>query len=163
MSKYKPPKIVQPRTGGMRTLADFPYINKECSAQTDWIAGPVSQCRDSDNIELANFDALCNRMDDADPYGTDWEIIRFGHFGVGWIDVIFARPSSKCVAALGLAREQLKDSPVLDETLLAEYEADGPFSDETVTLTEDDRRKAMEKAYENACAMTDEEFATYAG
>lgn len=130
-----------PRTGGMRTLADFPYVNTECAARQDWIAGPTSQCRDSDNIEAANFDALCDRMDAADPYGTDWEIIRFGHFGVGWIDLIFARPSSACVAALGLAREQLQENPILDESRLAELEADDTASVDEVEyplVTEDE-------------------------
>ena len=117
------PPVSHPHTAGIRTLGDFPYVNTECTANVDWVAAPVSQCRDSDAVERSNFDAMCDMLDVADPYGVDWEIIRFGHFGVGWIDQIFARPSSDAVKALGAARATLQESPLLDEVLLAEYES----------------------------------------
>lgn len=145
------PAIKHPRTGGMRTLGDFPYVNKECSANADWVAAPVSQCRDSDAIEQANFDAMCDMLDVADPYGVDWEIIRFGHFGVGWIDEIFARPSSSAVKALGAARDALQKDPILDAALLAEYEAG-------LILNDDEEAECSVSV-----SMADEEFANYAG
>lgn len=111
-----------PKLAGARLLRDFPYTSLDCVAGTEWIAGPVSQCKGSDTVERANFDALCDLLDSADPNGGDWEIIRFSHFGVEWIDLVFARPSSNAAMALGAAREMLEICPILDEVLLTQYE-----------------------------------------
>src|SRR5512139_887633 len=103
--------------------ADFPApVYPAEVAEPDWECAPCGQSRDSEPLTCANFDALCDRFDEVDPYGNDWEILRFGHFASGWVENIFVRPGSKAAALLPGVREQMATYPCLDEEKWVEYD-----------------------------------------
>lgn len=104
--------------GGMRALSDFPPIDSGHVGLT-WIASACSQCDGSDVIETSNFDAALDRLDAIDPYGVDWGVVRWpiGLPNCAWMEVIFARPGSAAVKELGLIRDELSYSSVLDSDL----------------------------------------------
>jgi hypothetical protein len=104
------------------TLRAYPPADG-CEHMLDWEAAPVGQTRDSDPLTRANFDALCDRLDTADPYGKDWDYVRWPHWKCGWNEVIFVRPESECARIAGDVREQMKTYPCLDEGLWGKYEA----------------------------------------
>ena len=114
--------VLAPRVGGMRALCDFPPINSGFIGQ-DWIAGPCTHCATSEPIEASNFDAMQDILDSTDPYGVDWGVLRFqtDFPGVKWMEIVFARPGSKAVAALGRIREELNTCSVLDPDLYVTY------------------------------------------
>ena len=108
----------------MAKLSDFPKSYSEPEvAESNWECAPVGVTRDSDALTRANFDALCDRLDAVDPYGDNWEIVRFGHFGVGWVEQIFVDPASKLAEILPGIRKELAGYPCLDEDLWFKYEA----------------------------------------
>ena len=109
----------------VKLLRDFPAPEWEPEvAASDWEWAPCGESRDSDALTRANFDALCDRFDTVDPYGNDWEIVRFGHFAVGWVEQIFVRPASKVSAMCPEIREFMGGYPCLDEDLWSQYESD---------------------------------------
>jgi hypothetical protein len=109
----------------MATLKDFPGSQFTPDvAQSNWTSGPCGVTRDSEALERANFDSLCELLDGLDPYGTTWEILRFGHWAVGWIDEVFTAPDSPAQHCANTTRELLLTYHVLDESLLSEYEAE---------------------------------------
>jgi hypothetical protein len=57
-----------------------------------------------------------------DPYGKDWEILRFKHFAAGWIEEIFVRPGSKVAAMCPNVRDEMAVYPCLDEANWVEYD-----------------------------------------
>lgn len=104
-------------------LQDFPKsVDAIEVAQPDWVCAPCGVCRDSSPLARSNFDALVDLLDNKDPYGSTWEILRFGHFGVGWIDEIFVQPDSECAKVAEEVRGRMAKYPCLDENLWAEYE-----------------------------------------
>ena len=117
-------KVKPPMVGPIRILADFPPTRHATYAGPDWICGPVATHGRANALDEANYDILVEALDDADPNGADWATIQYGHFGVGFIEMVFARPGSKAVAAMGLIRDRLKVSGVLDGERLAEYQTD---------------------------------------
>lgn len=108
----------------MAILRNFPPVKQDTLevAGLDWECAPCGQSRDSDPLTRANFDALCDRFDAVDPYGNDWEIVRFGHWGVGWVEQIFVRPGSKCHEMCAEVRAQMANYPCLNEELWVEYD-----------------------------------------
>ena len=106
-----------------RTLRDFPAVGANVIAAPNWVCAPVGVCRDSDSVERANFDALLTELAEVADEG-DYEVIRFAHWAVGWVEEIFCRPNSLAFEMCADTRRILEDYPVLDERLLAEYEAE---------------------------------------
>lgn len=106
----------------MAKLNQFPACKNLDVAQPDWDCGPVGVTRDSDALTRANFDALCDELDAMDPHGREWEIIRWGHWAVGWIEEIFTKPGSKPGLHCEATRERLKDYPCLSEDLWVKYD-----------------------------------------
>lgn len=96
-------------------------------ADDSWLVGPCGRSRESDLIEESNFAVAVSRLSMIDSDKADYEVIRFGHFAVGWIDEIVTRPGSACAAAASKMRESLEDYPILDEDhysyLEQEYES----------------------------------------
>lgn len=104
------------------TLKDFPPADTEF-ADESWQASPCGQTAKSDPLTRANFDAICDRLDDIDPNGYDWEIIRWPHWKCEWHEVIFVRPSTKCADLAHESRQMMAKYPCLNEDLWVEYEA----------------------------------------
>ncbi len=112
------------------TLKDFPPTRDLEFAKPDWLCGPVGQTRDSQALDRANFDAACNLLDDQDPHGRTWEIVRWSHWAVGWVDEIFTEPGSISAQVAAVAREHLTQYPSLDDELWEEYAADDAADEE---------------------------------
>lgn len=103
-------------------LRDYPPA-EDTDYMLDWEAAPVGQTRDSDPLTQANFDALCDRLDNVDPYGNDWDYVRWAHWKHGWNEVIFVKPDTECARICDEVREQMKSYPCLDEGLWGQYQA----------------------------------------
>lgn len=100
-------------------LKDFPPVEPdslEC-AKPDWISSPCGVSAKSNPLTRANFDAMLDRLDIADPYGQDWEVVRYPHWEVEWLEIIFVRPDSKCATVCADARASLANYPCLDEEM----------------------------------------------
>lgn len=104
----------------MKTLALLPNCSDH--EHRDWYIGPVGHSRDSSLLEECNWDSMIASYTAADPDGNDHEILRFGHFAVGWIEEVAYRPGSKVAEVAETIREQLESYCVLDEEALSESE-----------------------------------------
>lgn len=81
--------------------------------------GPVGRHRDSGLLERTNFDVVSKDLEERFP--DDVEVLRFGHWAVGWVEELAVRlreddgrPTAAAEAARGWA-EKLEDYPVADE------------------------------------------------
>lgn len=108
----------------IKTLSLLPGISLD-HPQATWEIGPVGHHRDSDLVEESNWDSMLASYAAADPDGKDYEVHRFGHFAVGWIEEVAYRPGSKVSEVAATLRDCLKGHPILDEEALgrAEMEA----------------------------------------
>lgn len=83
------------------------------TSMKDWILCPVSKNRDSDSLQLSNFDTALERL------GGETDTVRvheFNHWAVGWYALILIEPSDiKAICEAERIREDLEDYPVLDE------------------------------------------------
>lgn len=87
----------------------------------DWLVLPVSQTRDSGELDQSNFAAalaICGGESD------EVEVHRFGHWGPGWFEVILVRPDSPAADMAEQVETRLQDYPVLDEKDLSRREAE---------------------------------------
>jgi hypothetical protein len=80
----------------------------------DWVYGPCGITKDSTAGELRNFDTALEYLDTIDPYGNDYEVVRFGHFAAGWFQGIFYRPGSDAGNLVEQMRETIRDKFLLD-------------------------------------------------
>lgn len=90
----------------------------------DWLIGPVGVHRDSEVVDRANWEAVINAYEKADPDQNDWHTMRFGHWAVGWVEEVAYRPGSKIAELASEFRERLEDYPILDEHILSRMEAE---------------------------------------
>lgn len=111
-----------PMVGPMRTMVEFPPVTGH-SAGPDWVCGPISMSGEADENDESNYDTLLDALDRADPLGHDWQVIRFPHFGVRWIEMVFARPGSAAVSAMGRITDDLRRAGILDCERAASYKA----------------------------------------
>lgn len=81
----------------------------------DWLIGPVGHSRDSDSVEESNWEAMLEAYSAADPEGSNYEVHRFGHWAVGWIEEVAVRPGSRCADVAAELRARLEVYPILDE------------------------------------------------
>lgn len=88
----------------------------------DWIVGPVGVHRESALYERANWEAVTREFAKLDPEGLDYEVIRFGHYAVGWVDELIRRPDTAIARAAERIREGLEQYPIVDEDVLSELE-----------------------------------------
>ena len=88
-----------------------------------WYGAGVGQTRDSSALQRANFDAMLaelKTLPDVDVDGdSGLQVVREGHWAVGWVEWIAIHESN--TAALELA-DKLAGKPVLDEDLFSRYE-----------------------------------------
>lgn len=107
----------------MPKLRDYPPVRDVATvAQADWECGPVGQTADSDARVRSNFDALCDWLDEEDPHGTTWDIIRFPHWDTEWLDLVFVAPGSPSDGLASMAAEHLLTHLALDVGLWQEYD-----------------------------------------
>lgn len=104
----------------MKYLRDLPGGYKE--PNKDWYIGPVGHSRDSDAVEESNWRVVVKELNNLDPSGEHYEIHRFGHFAVGWIEEIAFKPFSIIEDYYHLIKASLEIYPILCEFNLSEVE-----------------------------------------
>lgn len=77
--------------------------------------------RDSDALERSNFKALRADME-AECDADDWAVETCGHWLVGHLEHLLARPGTRAEELANEARERLEVYPVLDEEAFSEEE-----------------------------------------
>jgi hypothetical protein len=83
--------------------------------------GPVGRSRDSEALELSNFDVVY--ADLSENFGEAVSVARFGHWGVGWIEeLIWDNGRSDVVDAVEAWDRALGDYPVADDMHFSETE-----------------------------------------
>lgn len=90
-----------------------------------WLSAGFGQSRDSDSIERVNFGEALAALEAAAEYPGGVQVIREGHWLVGWVEWIAIRPD--CPAAVREAARLLaavESYPVLSEDKLSEIEAE---------------------------------------
>jgi len=90
----------------------------------DWLVAPCSRTRDSEHLELSNWESMLKCLTEVDPDGNDYETLEFGHWGPGWYRVAIIRPGSKAHQEAVRIELALADYPVLDESDFSEREYD---------------------------------------
>ena len=81
-------------------------------SQQDWLVVPAARNRDSNLLDLSNFDAALAMMGGE---GDNCEVHRFGHWGCGWFEIIIVKPDTPTAATAEEIEEALENYPVLDE------------------------------------------------
>lgn len=109
------------------TLADFPWCAETALevAKPDWLAACVGVTEKSDPLTRANFDALCDELDEKDPNGSTWEIVRWPNKQVGWYETVFVQPGTPTANVLEWAQQRMAKFPCIDEELWFQYESEG--------------------------------------
>ena len=97
--------------GGLDGYSNFIGDDSE---YCEWY-GCGGKSRDSDCLELSNFDCIIAQLEEADPDGKDHRTESYGHWAVGWIEEIYVRPKSKCFDIASEIERALENYPVLDE------------------------------------------------
>lgn len=83
----------------------------------DWLVVPWGRHRDSNCLQESNFHTTVATLGGE---GDTLEVLRFGHWAVGWTELILVHPShAPAVEALA---KRLDQYPVLDENDLSERE-----------------------------------------
>jgi len=111
----------------MRTYAEFSPTQFDSTGlglidQQNWLVAPVSQTRDSGPLDRANFDATLRILGGE---SETVEVHRFGHWGPGWFEIILINPADEIrVKDAQETEDALSDYPIVDESLLSEYESE---------------------------------------
>lgn len=106
--------LLQPYRSFRPTVSDSAGLNADALDRGDWLRVPVSRTRDSGSLDRSNFaTALARLGGESDTV----EVLRFGHWGPGWFEIILIDPTDPARMAEGeqIARDLL-DYPILDET-----------------------------------------------
>jgi len=101
-------------------LHEFPIIETEV-AEGDWEALMCGQTSQSTALERSNFDSALDIFDKEDPNGRDWEVVRWEHWNVPWVEFIFVRPNSTAYEWLRFMHQELKTGCSLNLGLWKEY------------------------------------------
>ena len=106
----------------------FAQYNKNAAAfgsslegRDEWLVF-LTQTRDSDHLTESNFAAALKTLGGE---SETVEIVRFGHWAVGWVEHLFVHPSRK--AEVAAIEAQLEDYPALDEDDWSQRESDAAF------------------------------------
>ncbi len=95
-----------------------------------WCVGPVVKHRDSDLLTNVNYTKLVEALEDRKDLEGQWEIHRFSHWAVGWVDHLSFRvldEDGKPSAAFHFVKkwnDDLENYPCADDDLLSEMEYD---------------------------------------
>ena len=96
-----------------RQAESFALSSELRDACADWLMLlPVSITRDAQLIDQSNFAAALRMLDEA---GAEYQIVRFGHWAVGWVEHILVAPSEPGLTVAGEIVCALADYPILDE------------------------------------------------
>lgn len=88
--------------------------------QSGWLLAPVSQTRDSNELDQSNFAEALKMLGGE---SETVEVHRFGHWGPGWFEIILIDPSdAERVRVAEEIAEALENYPVLNETDYSERE-----------------------------------------
>lgn len=108
MQKYK----------DFRPTAFDPHARIECVTDGDdreeWLIAPVSRTRDSGTLDNSNYESAL-KLFETECSANDFEEHRFGHWGIGWFELILVRPYSSAEERARQIEWALEDYPVLDE------------------------------------------------
>ena len=83
----------------------------------DWLVCPCGRNRDSQILERCNFDACLEILGGE---SDTVEVHRFGHWAVGWFEVILVSPTRS--AEVEEIERSLADYPILDEDKYSDQE-----------------------------------------
>ena len=87
--------------------------------QGDWLVTPVIQTRDSEALELSNFEVCLSQLGGE---SETVEVHRFGHWGPGWFEIIIVKPNTPQSKIAEDIESALSDYPVLDDEHFSELE-----------------------------------------
>lgn len=88
----------------------------------NWLVLPVIQTRDSEALELSNFESALKILGGE---SENCEVMRFGHWGPGWFEIIVINPAIPELLAKAEDIERgLADYPVIDEENFSEKETE---------------------------------------
>ena len=94
------------------TACDPKGLNGEANDVSDWYVVPCIRTRDSRELEESNFTTALDLLGGE---GQDVQVLRFGHWGPGWFEIILVRPD--CTAYINAVdiENRLENYPVLDD------------------------------------------------
>ncbi|MCP4897343.1 MAG: hypothetical protein GY906_10265 [bacterium] len=116
--------------------------NGDRLVEMGWVLAGFGKTRDSDPLELVNFDTAVEWLSEAfsitevPDLGRPWvdtpqeplpglAVAHFKHFASGWVDELMVQlDRPHLIAACDALLHDLDDYPILDEDRYAEYEAD---------------------------------------
>jgi len=78
--EYQPTKYDRKGKG-----ADFDNRN--------WFVSPIQLNRDSNLLDQSNFTCFTQALQEIEPEGDHWQIHRFGHWAVGWFEILILNPT----------------------------------------------------------------------
>lgn len=81
--------------------------------QGDWLVAPCKRNRDSQSLDLSNWDKQIERL--GGEHAQRVQIHRFGHWACGWFEIVLINPRSKKAKIGREIEKELENYPVLDE------------------------------------------------
>ena len=88
----------------------------------------VGRSRDSDCLEESNFEcmiAALREADNGDELHDDWQIVREGHWAVGWVEwIAISQDSADHLRVADQIVAGLQDYPVIDDMDYCERESE---------------------------------------
>lgn len=93
--------------------------------QQDWLV-LLGRNRDSDHLTNSNFECALEQLGGE---GEDVEVHRFGHWAVGWLEIIIVRPGTEAERIAEEIERGLENYPVLDEEDYSRREWEGFHED----------------------------------
>ena len=91
------------------------------SERQDWLVVPCGRNRDSGPLEESNFHVALEHLGGE---SDDVEVHRFGHWGVGWFEILLVRPDSHTARLAEEIESALAEYGVLDETDFSQRETE---------------------------------------
>jgi hypothetical protein len=136
----------------MRTFKEYrEQPNFGCIADhdiDDWLIAPFDRHRDSGTLDRSNFECGVKALKEAEPdLGDDYRVMRFGHWAVGWVEIVIVRPGSKCAEVAAGIASGLEDYPVLDDDHFSNIEEE-EYLDGWTQGGADEFRRELRKAFE---------------
>lgn len=92
----------------------------------DWYVLPVIKTRDSDTLELANWQSTLKELTE---HTEHIAVLRFNHWACGWFKIIVVRPNTCAFSIAEDIERALLNYPVLDDVLFSELEHDNALTE----------------------------------
>ena len=68
------------------------YLGDNLEDHQDWYVSNIGLNRDSNLLDQSNFTSFAQALKDIEPEGDHWQIHRFGHWAVGWYEILILNP-----------------------------------------------------------------------